>query len=58
MHTNNEVQSVGKITHKTRAPVKKTNISTKKTTTDTENIGKSKKGDVKGMNANKKIQTN
>ena len=38
MHTNNEVQSVGKITHKTRVPVKKINISTKKTTTDTENI--------------------
>ena len=32
--------------------MKKTNISTKKTTTYTENIGKSKKGDVKGINVN------
>ena len=55
VHTNKEVQSVGNITHKTQAPVKKTNISTKKTTTDTENSGKSKKGYFKGINDN---QTN
>ena len=53
VHTNKEVQSVGNITHKTQAPAKKTNISTKKTTTDTENIGKSNKGDFEGINVNK-----
>ena len=54
IHTNNEVQSVGKNTHKTPVPGNITNISKKIKTTDTENVGNSKQGDVKVRTVHKK----